>query len=93
MIHICSPASLYVRAIRTCPTCQHYGRWAGFEQVWYGTTWTCLNCGDSFTDGYRIARPFARGWRTKSIRHGRTFWALGVAWRGPEARAWLKEQT
>jgi ribosomal protein L37AE/L43A len=91
-IHLCSPAVLYVRAIRTCPACRHRGRWAGFEQIWYGITWTCLHCGDRFADGTRMERPFARGWRQESIRRGEAMWNQAVAWRGPTAKAWLAEQ-
>jgi hypothetical protein len=37
----------------------------------YGTTWTCCGCGDSWQDGERGERPFAPGWRKRSIEHAR----------------------
>jgi len=36
---------------------------------WYGPSVTCLGCGESYQDGERCERPFARGWRKKSIQH------------------------
>lgn len=37
---------------------------------YYGPTWCCTNCGDSWSDGYLGERPFGdRYWRHKAIEH------------------------
>lgn len=66
----------YIRTMRKCPECDRLRPFAGFYQEWYGTTWTCLGCGDSFADGWRLDRPFMRGWRQKSVARGRRLWDL-----------------
>lgn len=66
----------YVRTMHKCPECTRLRPFAGFYQEWYGTTWTCLGCGDSFADGQRLDRPFMRGWRQKAIASGRKQWDL-----------------
>jgi hypothetical protein len=45
------------------PSAPHFAQ----HYEWYGWYRTCLMCGDEWSDGYRIARPFARGWRRKNI--------------------------
>jgi hypothetical protein len=36
---------------------------------WYGTLWSCMACGDSWSDGERLERPFSRGWRAEKIAY------------------------
>lgn len=92
-IHICRPATLYIRGIRRCPDCKQVRRWVGFEQVWYGICSTCCGCGRSFDEeGHRVALPFKRGARREAIARARGRWPVSVGWRGPEARRWLDEQ-
>ena len=91
-LHLCCPATLYVRGIRQCPDCSKVGRWAGFEQLWYGITGTCLNCGRSWSDGYLLPLPFIRGARPRAIARARKMWDQAVGWRSPEVRAWLRDQ-
>lgn len=74
-VHICQPATVTFRSVRHCPTCGRRRRFVGVAAVWYGATWTCLGCGDSWGDGERIERPFARGWRQRSIDIARRRWA------------------
>jgi hypothetical protein len=48
-------------------------------QEWYGTTWTCAGCGDSWQDVERLERPFKPGWRRESIERARRVLAsIGV---------------
>ncbi len=67
------------RRIITCPT---EGRRRRAVQVfggaWYSDRLTCLGCGDSWSDGERGVRPFARGWRAESIRRARKDWGRAV---------------
>jgi predicted RNA-binding Zn-ribbon protein involved in translation (DUF1610 family) len=54
-----------------CPTCERRRRMWMENCAWYGPHWTCLSCGDSWQDGERLMRPFARGWRQQSIAAAR----------------------
>lgn len=72
---ICRPTTVTFRAVRECPTCKCRRRFVGLAAVWYGTLWTCCACGDAWGDGERLERPFARGWRKRSIDEARRLWA------------------
>lgn len=50
--------------------------WSG--SPWYGDSFTCLNCGDQWSDGESRPRPFARGWRAKNIAAAKHEWAVAV---------------
>ena len=66
-IHICSPKlmSWSVRRFK-CPNCGK--RKMLFEYCeWYGASVGCLHCGDQWNDGELSPRPFARGWRERSV--------------------------
>jgi hypothetical protein len=54
-------------AVNECPTCERPRRMLAQFQEWYGTTWTCVGCGDKWTDGERHERPFAPEWRKENI--------------------------
>lgn len=86
---VCRPQGMAVRRIAHCPTCERRRRFAGLHEIWYGITWTCLACGDSWGDGMRMQRPFQRGWRAKSRRRARALWDIGVRYWSPEHRAWV----
>lgn len=72
---------LWLRMVRHCPTCDKRRRFTGMEQLYYGPTWTCCGCGDSWSDGEQLPRPFARSWRAEA-----------VATNSPEAIRWLHDQ-
>jgi hypothetical protein len=67
------------RVITYCHTCERKRRmvrtWGG---VWYGDTWTCLACGESWTTEGRGYRPFRRGWRAEAIARARQEWATAL---------------
>jgi hypothetical protein len=74
-VHVCwSREDWTARRIVFCPTCKQRRRFAGWGQEWYGTIWTCCGCGDAWCDGEMLPRPFARGWRAKSIRKAKALW-------------------
>jgi ribosomal protein L37AE/L43A len=74
-VNICDGGDkTYHRTMRRCPCCQRLRPIAGFYQRWYGFTWTCLGCGDSWSGGELLPRPFARGWRQRSIANARRMW-------------------
>lgn len=66
-IVICAPRTFNHRRFRHCPTCGCKRLFLCSPAVWYSATWTCLTCGDSWCDGERQTRPFARGWRKKAV--------------------------
>lgn len=87
------PAAMDVRLIRHCPTCQQRRRFAGFDQPpWYGLTVTCCTCGDTWSDGERMQRPFARGWRQKSAAKARATWATAARYGSPAHQQFVNEQ-
>jgi hypothetical protein len=86
---ICQPSTINVRRVGNCPTCKARRRFAGFDAPWYGITLTCCACGDTWSGGERMERPFARGWREKSAGKAKAAWATGVRIGSPEHRAFL----
>jgi hypothetical protein len=65
---ICGPGGVVVQERWTCPECKAENarlltRWP--NSAYYGPMHSC-ECGDEFADGYRLERPFARGWRAKA---------------------------
>jgi len=67
MIHICKAETVYW-AIRRwkCPNCgKRRMLIEGFE--WYPSLVGCLNCGDCWSEGERLQRPFYRNWRAESV--------------------------
>lgn len=70
-MHIHAPAGTYSAAVIDCPTCERPRRMLAWFVEWYGTTLTCAGCGDQWSDGEMLERPFAPGWRRKSIEHAR----------------------
>lgn len=91
-IALCHPDSIAIRRITHCPTCERRRRFAAFDQFWYGPTWTCLGCGDRWSDGYRMERPFKRAWRTESRKRAAEMWREGVRAFSAQHRAWLEAQ-
>ena len=79
LIHINRPKVESFCQLNDCPTCQRPRRMLGEHAEWYGTTWTCCGCGDSWQDGERLERPFAQGWRRRSVERARAVLAsIGV---------------
>lgn len=91
-ISICWPDSIAVRRIMHCPTCNQRRRFAGLDQLWYSPTWTCLGCGDRWSDGTRLTRPFKRAWRAESRTRAAVHWSTGVRAWSPAHMAWLEAQ-
>lgn len=86
-VHVYAPTTHWGRGIVHCPTCDRRRRFVVFFQAWYGGTWTCCGCGDSFADGQRLPRPFKRGWRAESIRSARRRWSTSGPWRDAARRS------
>ncbi len=70
-VHINRPEVELSCQLNDCPTCERPRRMFGSFAEWYGTTWTCAGCGDQWSDGERHERPFAPGWRRRSVEYAR----------------------
>jgi hypothetical protein len=68
-IHIHSPPIDQIAIVRLdCPTCAKSRFMVRFFQEWYGSTLTCLKCGERWQSGEMCPRPFYRAWRKDSVR-------------------------
>lgn len=83
-LHICAPQTVTFRRLLDCPTCKKRRRFVILNAVWYDGIATCCGCGDSFSDGYRMQRPFARGWRAREVERAKRLWNSAL----PKAEAW-----
>ena len=66
---LCGGTAIKVRRRFTCPVCHTPDARiivAYPSSLYYATVQTCVECGDSWSDGYRLERPFLRGWREKA---------------------------
>lgn len=75
-VHICAPPLLELRVIRaTCwGRCQRRRYLLVESYEWYGPTVTCLRCGDQWSDGELLPRPFAPHWRQKNVERAKQKW-------------------
>ena len=79
-VHIYAPVSTRKRIIAgVCPTCARWTRFIGLFYEWYGWHETCLRCGDQWSDGELLERPFARGWRQCSIDAAKEHYRAALA--------------
>lgn len=92
MSAICRPATLPIRCEVNCPTCNSVQRMAGFLQLWYGQTITCLNCGDQWTDGEMHSRPFKSRWRAENRAAAQKWWDEAEGYTDADRQAWIRDQ-
>jgi len=79
-LHICAPAPTERKLMRMeCPTCKRRTFFTVWFYEWYGPSETCLRCGEHWNDGERSERPFARGWRQRSIADAKRMWRAAAA--------------
>jgi hypothetical protein len=90
---ICRPPSFPIRRILNCPTCKQRRRMAGRDGgPYYGPTFTCLGCGDSWSCGEMHERPFRRAWRAKEIAAAKRAWDEAGRYSRAEYEQWLKDE-
>lgn len=65
-----------------CPSCECTTEMVVRYEAWYGNTWYCCRCGDSWQEEGMNQRPFERGWRRKAIARHRALW--DAATHGPD---------
>lgn len=76
MIHVHSPPALDRRKVRQhCSTCGKRRTIVGWFYEWYGWLETCLGCGEQWSGGEQLSRPFERGWRQKRIKSAKRKWS------------------
>ena len=97
MMFVCTGGGKFESRRRLfCETEKKYRPFYVYEQAWYGSTLHCTGCGDSWQDGYRMARPFYRYWRKDAIAKARQQYAATprrtTSQRKREWSAWLHEQ-
>lgn len=77
-VHICGGyrnADAFGKRRVRCSTCEKRTTFFWWSEPWYGPTWTCLACGDRWSDGERLERPFKPRWRQESIASARRMYA------------------
>jgi hypothetical protein len=80
VLHIYAPAPDRVWIARGhCPTCGKRRFFVFKHTPWYGADACCLKCGDRWSEGERLARPFCRGWRKDSIKRAKKMYRK---WKG-----------
>ncbi|MFI7073628.1 hypothetical protein [Micromonospora sediminicola] len=92
VVHINRPDEFLPRRIVFCPVEQRRRRMAGRDAAWYGATWTCCGCGDSWTDGEMHPRPFKRAWRKEAVAAAKRMWLEAAGFNPAEHTAWVREQ-
>jgi hypothetical protein len=72
LLHVHAPKPVATRChVIECLTCERPRRMLCRYYEWYGATVVCAGCGETWNDGERQERPFAPGWRKKSIERAR----------------------
>lgn len=61
-----------------CPTDECTTEMVVRDEGWYGLTKMCCKCGDSWSDGERLSRPFKPGWRAERVRKYRQLWDIAT---------------
>lgn len=77
---ICGPPrGVYKRReAQDCPECDdQHGFVVRWDGAWYGQTLYGA-CGDTWQDGFRMERPFQRGWRKKAQQEFQQMWDHAV---------------
>lgn len=92
MSALCSPDTLPIRLTCNCPVCGSDQRMAGFLQLWYGQTITCLGCGDMWTDGEMHPRPFKPRWRAENTAKAQQWWDEAEGYTDEKRSAWIQAQ-
>lgn len=73
-IHVCAPSATVSRRILMCHNCKRRRRFRVNSYEWYGPDVYCCACGERWSDGEWMPRPFARGWRQENIAYAREAW-------------------
>jgi hypothetical protein len=85
-VTVCSgPRGVVRRRYLRCWNCETKRRVVEvFSGSWYPSTFYCCYCGDGWGGGYRMVRPFTRGWRQRAAERAKRYWRDALT---PEAFA------
>lgn len=79
LLSVCRGPQEEFRKIRFCPVCEQRRRFVLHFGGWWGNDWTCCGCGDRWDEnGALLERPFARGWRQRSIAAAKERYAAAL---------------
>ena len=67
ILHSTSPCTLK-KEDGDCPVCKKKTSFLWEVFAWYPSISTCLNCGDVWSEGELLQRPFSPGWRSRNIQ-------------------------
>ena len=71
-VHIYAPPVVKVEvSAMKCPFCGCYANILVECWEWHDAQATCLMCGDAWSDGERMERPFCPGWRNARIEQAK----------------------
>lgn len=73
-------ARIQRRRFDLCPACKTADSWivtAHASSGYWPPIHACTNCGDRWSDGERLERPFRRGWRQQSVNAAQQDWEAG----------------
>jgi hypothetical protein len=89
---VCAPPTFPLRRITRCPNCKQRRRFSGYDALWYGPTWTCCACGDSWGDGERLPRSNRHGWRVEAAAKAKRVWDEAGQFNRADHSRWVHEQ-
>lgn len=76
---VCGGTDHFTRSVAMCPVCNERHRMvSSHSSIWYDAITTCCGCGDSWSDGFIMSRPFVRGWREAARSRARWNWNRAV---------------
>ena len=71
-LHIYAPQPMSMQILtQLCPTCEKETEILGEHFEWYGSEYTCLECGEAWDEDGRKERPFERAWRKRRVEQAR----------------------
>lgn len=71
---ICLPAYWLRREYTRCPVDECITEMVTRFEAWYDPVTWCTKCGDAWSGGELLERPFRRGWRAGAVRVARELW-------------------
>lgn len=89
---ICRYESFPRRHVGACPNCGDARRIAVvYRGVWTDPMCTCCHCGDRWSGGEMLTRPFRPRWRAQNMAAAEKNWAAAGKFTDADHKAWLDE--
>ena len=76
-LHLLAHEWIIFRRVRKCSTCDQRRRFVERRPTnpWFDSIMVCLGCGDSWSGGFLMPRPFRPAWRAEEITTAKRDWA------------------